>query len=337
MWKAHRIQLIVLFIAFVVLVTLALVPVDYVLVAPGYNHSVSRFITIEDDVEMDGSIHTTSVIVLEEMRALQYLVGPLFDSVSISEQPAYYDNIDIDDLRIQGFIAKDDSIARSLIVGIEAAGHTVNYTSEMIVTMTYSYLDDNSLELEDVVVSLNGNTDISQAAAALDCGDVGTFDIMRDGNPLTVTASKHDIDGSCLFGVTIQTITELISTDIEYILHDSNTGGASGGLMQSLYIYNALTPNDITGGNMIAGSGTIAIDGSVGLIGGIRQKIITSVINGVDIFFVPHLSDEPNDNYIVAQAVLEELDSDMRLVPVSTFAEAVSYLERRYGGAFDEE
>ncbi len=123
---------------------------------------------------------------------------------------------------------------------------------------------------------------------------------------------------------------------MEYKLHNDFTTGPSGGLMQSLFIYNALTPHDITGGMKIAGTGTIDAIGNVGAIGGIEQKIITSSLNGIDIFFVPHLSDSDSDNYIAALAVLETLDTDMKLVPVTNFSNAVNYLEQRYGGAFDE-
>mgnify|MGYP001017574266 FL=1 len=46
----------------------------------------------------------------------------------------------------------------------------------------------------------------------------------------------------------------------------------------------------------------------------------------MDIFFVPHLSDSENDNYIKALTIYNKLDTDMILVPVSSFEEALNYL-----------
>jgi PDZ domain-containing protein len=50
-------------------------------------------------------------------------------------------------------------------------------------------------------------------------------------------------------------------------------GGPSAGLMFTLTVYNLLTLEDLTGGRTIAGTGTINLDGTVGPIGGVQQKV----------------------------------------------------------------
>ena len=62
--------------------------------------------------------------------------------------------------------------------------------------------------------------------------------------------------------------------------------GGSGGAMMALSIYNGLIEKDITNGLIIAGTGTIDVDGSVGAIGGIEQKIIKAFMSSVDVFYV---------------------------------------------------
>jgi PDZ domain-containing protein len=206
-----------------------------------------------------------------------------------------------------------------------------------MVYLTYNILDPDTLELGDVLLEVNGSTDVMETLSAVACGDTATVLVRRDDTEQTFTITRHEQeDGSCTFGLSVRTFTDILSTDVDYTLHDSLTGGSSGGLLQALHIYNLLTPNDITGGLRIAGTGTIDVDGNVGAIGGVRQKIITSAMNGIDVFFVPHLSDAETDNYIVAQAVLETLETDMVLVPVTSFADATAYLASRFGGAFDE-
>ena len=67
----------------------------------------------------------------------------------------------------------------------------------------------------------------------------------------------------------------------------SRIGGSSAGMMFALAIYDRLTPGPLTGGKHIAGTGTIEVDGSVGPIGGIRQKTIGAASGGATIFLVP--------------------------------------------------
>lgn len=64
-------------------------------------------------------------------------------------------------------------------------------------------------------------------------------------------------------------------------------GGPSAGLMFSLGVYDKLTPGSLTGGNDIAGTGTIDEAGHVGAIGGIQQKIVAARDAGATLFFVP--------------------------------------------------
>ena len=51
-------------------------------------------------------------------------------------------------------------------------------------------------------------------------------------------------------------------------------GGPSAGMMFSLGIVDKLTPGELNGGKFVAGTGTIAPDGTVGPIGGIEQKLV---------------------------------------------------------------
>jgi PDZ domain-containing protein len=67
----------------------------------------------------------------------------------------------------------------------------------------------------------------------------------------------------------------------------SRIGGSSAGMMFALAIYDRLTPGALTGGKHIAGTGTIKVDGTVGPIGGIRQKSIGAASSGATIFIVP--------------------------------------------------
>ncbi|BEL05505.1 hypothetical protein Q0Z83_036960 [Actinoplanes sichuanensis] len=64
-------------------------------------------------------------------------------------------------------------------------------------------------------------------------------------------------------------------------------GGPSAGLMLVLGIVDKLTPADLTGGRVIAGTGEIRADGAVGPIGGIPQKLHGAKAAGAEFFLVP--------------------------------------------------
>ena len=50
---------------------------------------------------------------------------------------------------------------------------------------------------------------------------------------------------------------------------------------------DALTPGSLTGERAVAVTGEITVDGSVGVIGGVTQKVATVARNGVDVFLYP--------------------------------------------------
>lgn len=105
-------------------------------------------------------------------------------------------------------------------------------------------------------------------------------------------------------------------------------GGPSAGFMFSLEIYNQLTKSDLTKGYEIAGTGTISPDGTVGRIGGIEQKIIAADKADVDIFLAPNENGKKDSNYNAAVETAEDIGTDMKIVPVNTFNDAVDYLNK---------
>ncbi|GAA5027224.1 PDZ domain-containing protein [Terrabacter aeriphilus] len=64
-------------------------------------------------------------------------------------------------------------------------------------------------------------------------------------------------------------------------------GGPSAGLMFSLGIYDKLTPGALVGDHEVAGTGTIDDAGTVGPIGGIRQKLAGARADGATFFLAP--------------------------------------------------
>ena len=96
-------------------------------------------------------------------------------------------------------------------------------------------------------------------------------------------------------------------------------GGPSAGLMWTLGLTDVLTPGDLTGGRTIAGTGTIDLEGKVGPIGGIEEKVAAAERAGAVLFFAPM------DNAAAAESVAR----DMVIVPVQTYQQALDYLSQQ--------
>lgn len=67
----------------------------------------------------------------------------------------------------------------------------------------------------------------------------------------------------------------------------ADVGGPSAGLMFALGIYDKLTPGSLTGGEFVAGTGTIDDNGKVGPIGGIEMKTVGARSKGAEYFLTP--------------------------------------------------
>lgn len=173
------------------------------------------------------------------------------------------------------------------------------------------------LKVRDILVSVGGAEittadDVVKAVDRAPLGEPLTFVVRRKGKEVTVDVTPREVDGDKRIGITPGpgfTFPFDVSVNI-----GDNIGGPSAGLMFSLAIYDTLTPGSLSGGEVIAGSGTIDADGKTGQIGGIAQKIAGAEAAGARLFMVA--ADNCSDT--------TDLDpGDMRLVRVETMHDAV--------------
>ena len=79
---------------------------------------------------------------------------------------------------------------------------------------------------------------------------------------------------------------------------------------------HAVTDGDLTRGYFVAGTGTIAADGTVGPVGGAAEKALAAEHDGAQIFLVP------KDNADEAR----RWEHNLQIVPVDRFEDAVRFL-----------
>lgn len=107
-----------------------------------------------------------------------------------------------------------------------------------------------------------------------------------------------------------------------------SVGGPSAGLMFALSVVELLGADDLGGGRVVAGTGSIDRDGQVHAIGGVRQKVVGAQTRedgrAASVFLVPR------DN--LAQARDAPVDRRVLLVPVDTLEDAVVALDNLRAG-----
>ena len=129
-------------------------------------------------------------------------------------------------------------------------------------------------------------------------------------NDSQTTAETVALEYAKHIGLDVEGVRVKVSVD--------EIGGPSAGMMYTLGIIDMLSPEDLTGGKTIAGTGTIDESNKIGAIGGIRLKMIGAKRDGATWFLAP----ESNCNEVVGH-----VPEGLRDVKVSTLDEAYTSLE----------
>jgi len=181
--------------------------------------------------------------------------------------------------------------------------------------------DQAGLRPGDVVTAIDGRAvdsvcRLRRLMRAQRAGAVVRVGYRRGSTPATAVvqtrAGETGPDGAPLIGVGLVETGQRPPFTVTIALND--VGGPSAGLMFALGIYDRLTRGDLTGGQVIAGTGSIDDDGQVGAIGGIQQKLVAAKEHGARFFLTP------DGNFDDASAAKPD---GLTLVRVRTLREAI--------------
>jgi PDZ domain-containing protein len=190
------------------------------------------------------------------------------------------------------------------------------------------------LDAGDTITAVAGTPtptvdDLVTALAGKQPGDVVDVAIKRQGTgdetvQVELMASPDDPTRTIVGIVPFDTAT--VHLPFEVNIDTGQIGGPSAGLAFTLTLIDELSPGDLTGGANVAVTGEIALDGSVGAIGGLAQKVSAVRQAGVRHFLVP-TSQGPEQ---IARA--REIGGDaVEIIPVATLDEALAALQRLGG------
>lgn len=334
------------FLALVYLLALfsVIVKVNVVVVTPGtlngtaYTKASEKpvgAVKIETD-NKPGAIYTIGVYSHIRVTYFQHLISRLSRDIDVDDYNPGADLSKREEI-IRGEIHREFAMQHALIVAYEEAAKVdesihIEYDFKGLIVSAVFPGSKSNLEPRDFITHINGTkiagiSDFSTRLAGITGNTAFTLTILRQDKgeyaEKNVSAQKTLYDGDYKLGVELQeyyVIDKEKTTPKFTIAERMPSLGSSGGAMTALAIYNSLIEEDITDGKIICGTGTINVDGKVGAIGGIEQKIVTAQLYNVEVFFVDEY------DYEAAKAKYDEIKADFQLISVAEFADIIAAL-----------
>jgi Lon-like protease len=186
---------------------------------------------------------------------------------------------------------------------------------------------DRILEAEGVTI--DSVEDLSALLADKEPGDTIDLRINRPDEgerdvTVELSASPDDPDRTIIGFIPFD--TRAITLPFEVDIRTDDIGGPSAGLAFTLAMIDELSPGNLTGPQDVAVTGTIALDGTVGPIGGLTQKVSAVHQNGMRVFLVPASQSELDDPERM-QRLVDAGRGEVEIIPVATLDEALAVLE----------
>ena len=313
------------------LFAIGLLPLNLGLQAPGTTASVEPMVQVPPQYlhESNGKLILTSVIPQAPILFFEWVYARFDTSVRIvPEEEIVPPNQTVQSQAQEGhqMLASSESIATA--EGLRLAGYHVTEISEGVIIDVISSDSPAAtiLETGDLITQLNGQvvkstTDLHDLLGGLGQGAILSLGIIREGQPFVVTVPTLPPSapgGAIRIGISVH--TDVTGFDFPFpieIKPQKIVGGPSAGLMFTLAVYDLVTPGDLTSGRIIAGTGTIDLDGNVGPIGGVEQKVVAAERAGAKYFLVPA------DNYQDALKAAKNI----QVIRVTSAQEAIDVLK----------
>lgn len=306
----------------------SMLPVPYVVERPGPAIDVlgeyqdEQILTIEgaETYETDGELMMTTVSVDGgpgyTVTPVEVLVGWFDPSQAVFPRELLFpEDQTQEQTDLQNTVQMSTSQQGAVAVALDELGVAYEDTV-MVAGVQAGAPAEGQLEGGDVILAVDGEeaADVEGYQALVadrEPGEDVTVTVLRDDEERDVTMTTADVDGTARLGIVLGAGYDF-PMDVRLTVGD--VGGPSAGTMFSLAVYDELTPGALTGGEAVAGTGTIAADGEVGSIGGIRQKMIGAREAGAEFFLAPGAN---------CEEVAGNEPDGLQVVAVDTFDEAL--------------
>ncbi|WP_335870500.1 SepM family pheromone-processing serine protease [Bacillus sp. 2205SS5-2] len=333
----------VIIVGLVFFVFLSFYQLPFYITKPGGAHELSEIVEVTEGFEEKGSFYITTVR-MGKANVYSYLAAKVIPYQKIYEEEDIRRPEESDEAySTRQLYYMENSTLNAVVTAFEAANkpYEVLYQGVYVLNVLPDFNVSKVLRPGDRITEIenqafSSSQELIQFVKSKKAGDTIKVTFTREEDSYEEIVTLQSLpDGSVGMGIELVDDKNLTSTP-EVMWNTNSIGGPSAGLLFSLEIYNQLVPSDITKGYEIAGTGTISQDGVVGRIGGIEQKIVAADEAGADIFLAPNdvLSTEVQEkypdlesNYDAAVKTAKEIDTNMKIIPIKTFQEALEFLK----------
>nr|WP_203139004.1 S16 family serine protease [Microbacterium sp. JZ31] len=329
-------------IAVVVLVVLTFLPTAYVIQRPGPVYDTIGTAESADGTELPliaisgtetfddtaGTLDLTTVQVVGNRERtpswFELAIAWLDPSRAVVPIDAVFpEGVTSEQREEQNAVLMVDSQAEATAAALGQLGYDLDATVEVAGVPSDDAPAAGLIEAGDRILSANGTpvTEATQLRELIQEGEGEPVEIAyeRDGEEgtVTVTPEEGQIEGeqAWLIGITLTTAYDF---PFDVTIQLDNVGGPSAGMMFALGMIDVLTPGALNGGENVAGTGTITADGTVGPIGGIRQKLYGARDAGAEWFLAP--ADNCNE-------VVGHIPDGLQVFSVATLDDSLTALE----------
>ncbi len=336
---------IVAIVILIIVIVGFFIPMPYYITKPGSTEKLEPLVEIAGhESELKGSLSLVT-IAMADANIYTYGLAKLLPYQEIEkESDVRYEDETDEEYNVRQMYMMNESKNNAIQVAYKAADQkvTVQYDGIYVLSVLENVPAAKYLHAGDLITKIDGHAfnssaEFIQYVKSKKVGDVVKIDYVHKKKAESAEIELTTIDDKGTVGIGITLVDdEKVTTDPAIKINSEQIGGPSAGLMFSLEIYSRFQEGDLTKGYPIAGTGTIDPEGNVGRIGGINQKVVAADKSGAEIFFAP--DDEITkdmkkkdaslkSNYEEAVETAKDIDTDMKIVPVKTFQDAVDYLE----------
>jgi PDZ domain-containing protein len=305
-----------------------LVPLPLIEVTPAPARPIVPLITFDDAVTYPANGDVFMLIVTRGQRAtvpaLFAAIHPHRRLVPVEQvYPAGTDRVQLRDVNLARFARQFDI---AVAVGARHVGVDTTIVSEVVVIHVQPEGPAAGvLRPGDTLLAVNGR-DMTDAASVQEAirnhplDTALTVTLRRAGTvrDVTLTPRLNPNRNVGELGIAVDTALEALRLPFRIALAEElRIGGPSAGLAVGLTVVERLTESSVLAGRTIAATGTLDVNGIVGPVGDIPEKMRAARNGGADLVFVPKEQ---------LPLALTHAPNGLHVVGVDTLSEAVSYL-----------
>ncbi|MEK6190530.1 MAG: PDZ domain-containing protein [Carnobacterium alterfunditum] len=335
-----------LFIVLIVFILAGMfMPIPYYIEGPGSAVHLNELVEVNNEKDQEEGHFMLTTVAIRRATPLTYFMKYMPFHEGLTKEKLFGTGTsDAEYTNLQNYyMTSSINSAVELAYGAAGKSYQLTYNGVYIMSVLEGSNFDGKLAIGDTILSLDGQSfdssvEFIEYVQQQKVGQIIEVAYEHNGEKQTTSDKLMEMKETKKAGLGISLVDNTsIKTDIPVAINAGEIGGPSAGFMFALQIYTQLVDKDLREGNEIAGTGTIESDGTIGRIGGIDKKVVAASDEGATIFFAPDDTIDPviqdnypemTSNYQEALKAAKEMDTEMKIIPVKTFQDAIDYLEK---------